>query len=455
MESTEPHSQPFGYTFDTLEHDIFQNTPDTLSNGGQTLLNDSENRTLLDFFSNTNYFYAADAHASITPVQDTKNSLDSFDWGVLPPPASVHQVSTIADQSQLHRGFHTEHALHPEHHQQSFSVAPYPTNIDHSHHTVTLYNTDPVQPHVSHPSSNPNPRSYSVPNLQHNLSISNPVASNVPTGGFGNMPMVHTPHGMMHEQLAALIPNHSENGSIDEQLAAQFSNAQVDIDPPRPSLKRAYTYGTDSAFNATGYVGPPLDNEDTMMHQHLVHGLGIAQPMLGAVNGDDSLSPTGQFAFPLADGLQEDSHDDNPSLNGTSGDERGHTKKRRKTKTSPIKEEGISGSRRKSTSAVRQGKIRKMSVDENPGKKKRHSPAGPKSQRENLSEEQKRSNHIISEQKRRNLIKRGFDDLHQLVPDIHSGGLSKSAVLTETANFLDSIILANNKYSQPYGPTRS
>jgi hypothetical protein len=68
--------------------------------------------------------------------------------------------------------------------------------------------------------------------------------------------------------------------------------------------------------------------------------------------------------------------------------------------------------------------------------------AAQKLQRENLSEQQK---HILSEQKRRNLIKRGFDDLHDLVPEIRNGGLSKSSVLMEAANFLDRLVRENGE----------
>jgi hypothetical protein len=72
-------------------------------------------------------------------------------------------------------------------------------------------------------------------------------------------------------------------------------------------------------------------------------------------------------------------------------------------------------------------------------------------QRENLTEAQKRSNHILSEQKRRNLIKRGFDDLHDLVPEIRNGGQSKSGILTETANFLEKIIEDNKTFQKLAG----
>ncbi|KAK6360255.1 hypothetical protein TWF730_006403 [Orbilia blumenaviensis] len=73
--------------------------------------------------------------------------------------------------------------------------------------------------------------------------------------------------------------------------------------------------------------------------------------------------------------------------------------------------------------------------------KKKKKPKGPK--RENLSEAQKRENHIQSEQKRRNLIREGFDDLCNLVPDLRGGGYSKSAILIHAANFLEELEAGN------------
>jgi len=70
---------------------------------------------------------------------------------------------------------------------------------------------------------------------------------------------------------------------------------------------------------------------------------------------------------------------------------------------------------------------------------------GSKSARENLSEEQKRSNHIYSEQKRRNLIRHGFDDLTKLVPELRAGGFSKSNALSETTKFVKRLMEENEE----------
>ncbi|KAI5800035.1 hypothetical protein EDC01DRAFT_765319 [Geopyxis carbonaria] len=76
-------------------------------------------------------------------------------------------------------------------------------------------------------------------------------------------------------------------------------------------------------------------------------------------------------------------------------------------------------------------------------KHKKKSIAGPK--RDNLSEAQKRENHIHSEQKRRNLIRQGFEELCALVPELKAGGYSKSAVLIHAANYLDDLKKGNAK----------
>ncbi|KAF2768080.1 hypothetical protein EJ03DRAFT_250310, partial [Teratosphaeria nubilosa] len=51
--------------------------------------------------------------------------------------------------------------------------------------------------------------------------------------------------------------------------------------------------------------------------------------------------------------------------------------------------------------------------------------------RQNLSEQEKRQNHILSEQRRRNIIKTGYAELDQLVPVLNGGksGLSKADAL--------------------------
>ncbi|KAI7338549.1 hypothetical protein KC315_g1707 [Hortaea werneckii] len=53
-----------------------------------------------------------------------------------------------------------------------------------------------------------------------------------------------------------------------------------------------------------------------------------------------------------------------------------------------------------------------------------------------LTEAQKKQNHIISEQKRREAIRKGFDRLSQLVPGMGGQGRSEAMVLSATVEFM-------------------
>jgi hypothetical protein len=423
---------------DTFDGDFFGGSPTAFTNGGPPLLNETENQSLLDFFSQDPFGNDGPPFSATT---DTKNGMDDFNWDFVPPP-NVHQVSTtIPDQRQLNRGFHTDHFA-PD----PLSNSHLPTTQADLQAASTLFgNTQ-----VSHAAG----RSYSMPTVpsMHPLPAptADPVNLNTSSEFQTNIPLVPTPHGMMSEQLAALLPNHSEQGSIDAQVAAQFSNVPQSelVERHKPNLKRSYTYGTDAAFNSNGYV-PPNPHAEEEITYRLINDVFRAQPFLRqpapGPDGENPPSPTGHINLPAS--FVTVPSDAEQSEDETSGEDdgEGYAKKRRRTKNGS---KG-SGTQRKSISG-RSGK-RKSSVDDHSGRKKRLSTAGQKPHRENLTEEQKRSNHILSEQKRRNLIKRGFDDLHDLVPEIRNGGLSKSSVLMEAAAFLENIIADNIRFMRLSG----
>ena len=53
-----------------------------------------------------------------------------------------------------------------------------------------------------------------------------------------------------------------------------------------------------------------------------------------------------------------------------------------------------------------------------------------------LTEQEKKNNHIASEQKRRAAIREGFDRLTELVPGLEGQGRSESIVLQKTVDFM-------------------
>lgn len=67
--------------------------------------------------------------------------------------------------------------------------------------------------------------------------------------------------------------------------------------------------------------------------------------------------------------------------------------------------------------------------------------------RNNLTEEEKRQNHIKSEKVRRDLIKAQYDALDSLVPGLKNGksGLSRADVLLEIVNFVENVARGNDR----------
>lgn len=83
--------------------------------------------------------------------------------------------------------------------------------------------------------------------------------------------------------------------------------------------------------------------------------------------------------------------------------------------------------------------------------KKRRSESKPT--RNNLSDTQKRNNHIASEQKRRDAMKTNYDELNMFVPSLRGGshGLSRSEVLQHASDWLQSLTLGNQALMAAYG----
>lgn len=62
--------------------------------------------------------------------------------------------------------------------------------------------------------------------------------------------------------------------------------------------------------------------------------------------------------------------------------------------------------------------------------------SGQDKEKPRLTDQEKKNNHIASEQKRRAAIREGFDRLTDLVPGLEGQGRSESIVLQKTVDFI-------------------
>ncbi|KAI9696890.1 MAG: hypothetical protein M1820_007965 [Bogoriella megaspora] len=249
-----------------------------------------------------------------------------------------------------------------------------------------------------------------------------------------------------NSQPTSFAQNHharqSISGPFPEQLAfgsaglptslATQTNGQT---PARPN---AFRFGSDASFNhSQGFLPPPNTDSHVEVQQRLVDDMNAM--------GHRESAPSTRAASPVLQRKRERFPDPRESDIESQGEASGEdedaelraTKRRRSTRLEiPSPPQLKTMPRRKSFAQPKRRD--RNSTNGDTGK-------GHKQQKENLTEEQKRSNHIMSEQKRRNIIKEGYEGLHLLVPNLKDGGFSKSQALAEAAAFLDSLVEGNKR----------
>lgn len=265
------------------------------------------------------------------------------------------------------------------------------------------------------------------------------------------------------------------NGNLVEMVMGDMQRGTYAPSPAhqgRPSVQ----YGSDTNFTNGNFAGSPAADHT----QKITNLLGIplvaqaagvppngtnagfrrqSQPATPTQNGSSSYAP--QFApqYSAAWG--------GPNMGSGSGHAQPGSNKRRKSNSaSGVKQEPNSddeeheqgSKRRKSTATTYQPGHAAMYASYAPHMQPPPQYAnGPmmlppqdvrrtnSRKKENLTDDQKRANHIVSEKKRREIINQGYRDLNDLTPALANGksGLSRSECLTEINNYLYSLEVAN------------
>lgn len=209
-----------------------------------------------------------------------------------------------------------------------------------------------------------------------------------------------------------------------------------------------FHWGSDASFSdLQGYVPEPRKESVESMHQTQMKCLECLEVNQSAANTrPGSPSNNGQATSSNGDGSIYIKREEDPNAPPR---KRRKSKNVRGTTADEEDDEDDDGSGSKSGRKRKTKSERSASGSEPPsdttagGRRRKSAVSASKAPRENLSEEQKRENHIRSEQKRRTLIKEGFDDLGELVPGLRGGGFSKSTTLSMAAEWLDELLRGN------------
>lgn len=266
-------------------------------------------------------------------------------------------------------------------------------------------------------------------------------------------PVNHLRHQPLEEfhgegQRASSKSVKQENGLADWMMAPEGRKVS------RHSLDTDFQWGSDPNFNTTQGYTPDANREtvESMQREQLklLDSLEVSKstgntrpsspshPQEQQGTNQQRLSPTGRTSKPAK----------------ATEDPDAPPRKRRKSKVNRAGDEEQGDdqeaspekpNRRRKSKVEKSGDVSPPPPADTGSAKKRRGTVngGSKAPRENLTEEQKRENHIRSEQKRRTLIKEGFDDLCELVPSLNGGGFSKSTMLSIAGDYLEEIIRGN------------
>ncbi|KAG7285294.1 hypothetical protein NEMBOFW57_009916 [Staphylotrichum longicolle] len=227
---------------------------------------------------------------------------------------------------------------------------------------------------------------------------------------------------------------------------------------PHPALNEVQ-FGSDPGFNSKSFV-PQSQSEtsDAMMRDQIA--------TLSCLERTDSAAPT-RAPSPTAwappqppdaarrkSSIPLDQLGQIPYAPATSNDPTHDgaypaMKRRRSSKTGEVKvgddpnQTGLSAAPPAQTAAP--ARAAGLAANSAPRSRNRNGAGARRTPRTNLSEDQKRNNHIASEQKRRNVIKEGYPMRNALVPGLNVGGYSKSIALNLTADWIQGLVTGNEK----------
>lgn len=246
---------------------------------------------------------------------------------------------------------------------------------------------------------------------------------------------------------------HSPSTPVDTLFTDMMFGSNQGINSQRPMETPELQWGSDANFaRAQGYVPPEHESSEL-----------IEQKRLGALKvfSISESAATTRPPSPLGNG-------ESSSVAVAAGNTNGHVKderdadappaKRRKSKVkakeeveedsneiSSIPPRTMAKKRNKSKADLRGAPDGASPAQDTTVKRRKSTANAGKQPRENLTDAQKRENHIRSEQKRRGAIKEGFDDLGEITPNLKGGGYSKSTMLSIAGEWLENLLVGNEE----------
>jgi len=257
--------------------------------------------------------------------------------------------------------------------------------------------------------------------------------------------------------LSTYVPNFFDNTNFNAQ-APSHRNMQT---------PRRLQFGSDARFEGQSFVAPPEQETPETVEKRKMNHLECLKPEASPASTHPS-SPAIQKKTRQAGTYTPDYReallpvrqdiDQDEAIAETPA-----PKPRKRRKTNPDSDPDFEASRKPTRQGSKRGKSSSAKKPPPPQAKPSGEDSTSKSQtssakpnRQHLTDEQKKTNHIISEQKRRDLIKQGYDGIREMVPALKDVKYSKGAMLEAAADWLEDIVQCNqdlkNQLASMNGP---
>ncbi|KAK4455543.1 hypothetical protein QBC34DRAFT_390215 [Podospora aff. communis PSN243] len=275
-------------------------------------------------------------------------------------------------------------------------------------------------------------------------------------GGYGSAESNMIPRNANDGMLASMVFGHEPSARPMNRRPQQHPEIQYGTDPnfSKPRYEAPYIGELQASrqqqakimncFQRTDSAAPTRASSPVPMTRELPKQLSLHSP-IAQTSAITMPQPNQPAVF---SGTMPDEYEDE--------DEGTPPRKKSKCKADPA-DEAAAGRLPTKPKGARTGKVAVARSGSSPTtdepapappkkrKRKDNRDETPPKQRENLTAEQKRENHIKSEQKRRQVISSLFDDLVKVVPGLETSGMSKSGQLQQAGVFVEDLLSRNKR----------
>ncbi len=216
---------------------------------------------------------------------------------------------------------------------------------------------------------------------------------------------------------------------------------------PEFSTPRILPYGSDSGFSVARFISPANQEAVVQRDKTMLETLGCLEPSDSAASTRPSSPTTERRKLPEDNGERK-SQTKFPAVMITAESKSRHRKTRAKVNgvgKSHLDDPPSHAKKGKSPLAKKAKVTKKQSIDSLSSETSRSRSGDLKSPRENLSEEQKKLNHINSEQRRRDAIRDAFDNLLNIVPSLRSENASRAIRVDHAIRWLEELLDGNEE----------